>query len=140
MLNLKLFRGSNARGATLIEVMIAVLIFLVGMEALLAVSTQSMSANKRAEYVYTASTLAKNHLERLKSSSFSSLATAAETDTVINADGDVDAAGAFRRTTTVTTNYNANSNLTQVTVAVRYTMQGAQAAQPMSVSHVFYNE
>ena len=130
----------NQRGASLIEVMIAVGMFLIGMEALLAVATQSIAHAKRAEYVYTASSLAKNHIERLRAYSFSALASAAETDTVIDADGDADPAGQFERTTTVTTNYTGDPDLTQLTVSVKFSMQGVLSAQAMSASCVMFNE
>lgn len=128
------------RGATLIEMMIAVGVFLIGMEALLAVATQSILHAKRAEYVYKASTLAKNHLERLRAYSYSSLANAEETDTIIDADGDPDPTGEFSRSTDVTTNYNGDADLTEVTVSVSYSIRGVQSAQPMSVTCVIFNE
>ncbi len=130
----------SQRGASLIEVLIAVGIFLIGMEALLAVATQSITHAKRAEYVYTASSLAKNHLERLRAYSFSALSSAAETDTLIDADGDSDPLGQFARTTTVTSNYGGDADLAQVTVSVYYTMRGVQSAQAMTVSCVIYDE
>ncbi|HTL70519.1 MAG TPA: prepilin-type N-terminal cleavage/methylation domain-containing protein [Candidatus Eisenbacteria bacterium] len=135
-----LLRGKRrTRGSTLIEVMISVAIFLLGMQSLLSVSIASIMQAKRAEYVYKASGLAKNHMERLRAYSFAALSSAAETSTVINSDGDPDTTGSFIRTTTVTTNYNSNSNLTQVTVQVWFLMKGVQSPQPMTLSCVMYN-
>ena len=129
----------NRKGASLIEVMISVAIFVLSMQSLLAVTLASMTQAKRAEYVHIASGLAKNHMERLRAYSFSALANAAETSTLINTDGDPDDDGTFIRTTTVTTSYNSNANLTQVTVQVWFVLKGVQSGQPMSVTSVMYN-
>ncbi|MBI3252142.1 MAG: prepilin-type N-terminal cleavage/methylation domain-containing protein [Candidatus Omnitrophica bacterium] len=132
-------RTSANRGVTLVEVMIAVFIFLIGMAGLLDVTIQCSTMGKRAEYAYTAYNLAKNHLERLKTYDFASLASAAETGTAINADGDPDASGSFTRSTTITTSYSNNANLTMAVVSVSYTMRGVQSATAMQVRYLFYN-
>lgn len=128
----------NQKGVTLIELMMAVGLFLIGMQALLSINAQGIVEAKRAEYVYTAYNLAKNHLERLKAGAFTDLATANETSTQINADGDPDASGQFYRTTAAAI-YNGNANLMQVTVSVYYTLKGVQSARPMQISDVIYN-
>lgn len=127
------------KGATLIEVMIAVFIFLIGMASLLSVLTQSMKAGKRAEHVYAAYSLAKNHMERLKSMDFASLATAAETNLAINAEGSPDPSGLYIRSTSVSTGYTGNTNLTVVVVSVDYLMNGVQSAAPAQIHSVIYN-
>ena len=127
------------RGATLIEIMIAVAVFSIAMVGLLDVTAQCVTMGKRAEFAYTAYNLAKNHIERLKALDFASLASAAETGMVINADGDPDTSGLFARSTAVTTSYSNNANLTLVIVSVTYTMKGIQSAAPMQVRYLFYN-
>ena len=129
----------NHKGATLLEISICMSLFLIGMQSLLTVTTQCMVYSKRAEYVYTAYNLAKNHMERLKAVNFSSLATAAETSTTINTDGDPDENGRFIRSTTVTSNYTGDANLVQITVSVYYVMKNVQSSKPMQISCVIYN-
>ncbi|MBI4432385.1 MAG: prepilin-type N-terminal cleavage/methylation domain-containing protein [Candidatus Omnitrophica bacterium] len=128
----------SQRGATLIEVMIAVFIFLIGMASLLSVLIQSMQAGKRAEHIYTAYNLAKNHMERLKSMDYNSLGSAAESAVLIDGEGNPDANGLYSRSTTVTTSYSGNANLTLVAVSVQYTMQGVQGAASQ-IQNVIYN-
>lgn len=130
----------NNKGATILEVMGAVLIFMIGMEALLAVYVQSMQVGKKADYTYTAYNLAKNHMERLKTLNYALLASVAETSTAINNDGDPDPNGPFIRTTTIASNYGGNALLTQITVEVSYIFLGAQSASPMQLSTIILNQ
>ena len=130
---------TNQRGATLIEVMIAVFLFVIGMQGLLVVATQGMTMSKRVEYDYTAYNLAKNHIERLRLYSFAALANAADTGTLLNTSGDPDPAGPFTRTTTVVANYGGDTNLTQATVTVTYTLRGLQNSSQCQLSYVFFN-
>lgn len=132
-------RNINKAGTTLIEVVIAVFLFVIGMEALLVVSTQGMTMNKRVEYAYTAYNLSKNHLERLRLYSFDALSTAGETETLLNANGDPDLAGPFTRTTTIATGFEGNANLTQATVTVAYVLRGVQNSSQCQLSYVFFN-
>ncbi len=126
----------NSNGATLIEVMISVGIFIMVLGSLLNVAVQSMRMGKRSEYVYTAFNLARNHIERLKAYDFASLSSASETSTAIDADGAPDESGLFTRSTTV----SASGNIATVTVSVSYTMSGVQSAAPMQMSCIIYNE
>ena len=126
-------------GATLIEVLVAVLIFMIGLEALMGVILQNTNMGKRAEYAYTAYTLAKNHIERLRVSDFASLATATETSTRVNADGDPDSAGQYLRSTAVAQSYASNTDLTRLTVSVSWIRQGVQSPAAMQVDTVIYN-
>ena len=130
----------NNRGATLVEVMMAILIFMVGIEALLAVYTKSMQVAKRADQAYTAYNLAKNHLERLRALNYALLPSAVETSTAINNDGDPDPSGSFLRTTVVTSSYGGNALLTQVTVQVNYVFRGTQSASPMALTTIILNQ
>ncbi len=129
----------NPKGATLIETLGSVLIFMIGIEALLAVYFQSVNMGKRSEYAYTAYNLARNHIERLKVGTFSDIASAVESNELINSDGDPDPSGQYLRTTTVATNYSGNANLTQVTVSISWLNRGVQSPGSMQVSSVIYN-
>lgn len=126
-------------GFTLLEVMVAVSVFGIAIGSLLTVYTQAATVSKRSDYAYTSYNLAKNHIERLRASAFSSLSLAVETDTRLNRDGDPDETGQYLRSTTVTPNYANNANLTQVDVNVYYEFKKVKSPQPMSLSTVIYN-
>ena len=126
-------------GFTILELIVAVSIFGIGISSLLAVYTQSVTVSKRSDYAYTAYNLAKNHIERLRVSAFSSLSLALETDTRVNRDGEPDEAGEYLRSTSVMTNYGSDANLTRVDVNVRSEFKKVKSPQPMSLSTVIYN-
>ena len=128
----------NKNGVTLIEVMGSVLVFSIGIAALMAVYWQAGTSSRRADNAYTAYNLAKNRLEGLKSVSFSDLSSAAESTIVVNKDGVADASGTFTRSTTVTTNYTGDPSLTQVTVSVSYAISGVQSTAPVQMTTVYF--
>lgn len=132
-------KTAKKRGFTLLEVIVAISVFGVAISSLLAVYTQAAKVSKRSDYAYTAYNLAKNHIERLRASAFSSLSLAAETDTRINRDGEPDEAGEYLRSTSVSTSYSGNANLTRVDVNVYYEFKKVRSPQPMSLSTVIYN-
>lgn len=128
------------KGVTLIELLVAISVFMIGLLALLGIFTQSGSVGQRAQYSYTAYNLAKNHLERLRAMDFALLAGAAEPDGVrVNAQGVPDAAGAFLRTTDVATAYHGRADLTRVMVSVQYTFRGVQNTSPVTASTVIFD-
>lgn len=131
---------NSGKGATLVEVLWAILMFTLGIEALLAVYVQSAQIGKKADSVYIAYNLAKNHIERLKELNYALLPSAAETSTVVNSDGDPDPGGLFIRTTTVTPNYNGSALLTQVTIQVNYALKGVTSANPTEITTVIVNQ
>lgn len=131
-------RLSNARGSTLIEVMGTVMIFMIGISALLGVFYASGTMAKRAQYAYTAFNIAKNHTEDLRAYSFSDLAVANETLSVVDQNGVSDPGGEYLRTTAVTTNYNLDSNLTQIDVQVWYVIRGIRSQSPMQLTTVIF--
>ena len=55
----------NSKGITLVETLGSILIFMIGIAALLDVFFSSVGMAQRAEHAYTAYNLAKNHLEEL---------------------------------------------------------------------------
>lgn len=129
----------NEKGITLVEIMAAILLFLLGIAALLGVITQSGQSAKKAGLTYKAHNLAKSHLETLRSASFNDLSSATETATVINEQGVADQDGGFIRNTTVTTNYTGDAGLTYVKVSVNYAYRGVQNPSPMEASTVIYS-
>ena len=125
-------------GATLVEVIGTVLVFMIGISALLGVFYASVGMAKRAEYAYTAYNIAKNHVEDLKAFSFTDLAVANETASVVDQNGVADSDGEYIRTTTITSNYSGDAALTQVDVQVWYILSGVQSASPMQLTTVIF--
>ncbi len=128
----------DKRGMTLVETMVAILVFGILLGGMISIIVTSITAGKRAEHSYTAYNLAKNHIETLKSMPFSNLANAAETDTYIDASGTADDEGDYKRTTTVTASYTGDANLVQVQVQVDYRIKGAFAGKPTTLTSVVF--
>ena len=129
---------NNFKGSTLAETMVAIVLFGIVLVGILDVCAQNMLMGKRSDLAFNAYSLAKNHLETLKSLSFSSLSSAVETDTIVDATGVSDSDGTFKRNTTVTTNYTSDANLVQVSVTVDYQVKGQYVNKPASLSTVVY--
>lgn len=123
---------------TLVETMVAILLFGVALVGMLDVCAQSMLMGKRSELSYSAYNLAKNRLETLKNTSFGSLSSAVETDTILDSNGVPDTNGGFKRNTSVTTNYNSDSHLARVTVTVDYKVKNVFANKPASLDTVIF--
>ena len=132
-------RTINDRGVTLVEIMVAILLFLLGIAALLGVITQSVQSAKKAGFTYKAHNLAKSRLETLKSDSFGNLLLWNETATVIDEQGVPTLSGSFVRNTTVAANYTGDSGLAYVKVSVNYIYRGQQSPAPMEASTVIYS-
>lgn len=125
-------------GMTLVETMVAILVFGLLLGGMMNITVASITSGKRAEYAYNAYNLAKNHIETLKALPFSSLSSAAETDTYLDNTGVPDDDGNFKRTTTVTTSYTGDANLVQVQVQVDYRIKGVFANKPTTLTSVIF--
>src|SRR3989338_4579964 len=119
----------NAKGATIVELMVSVCVFAIGMQSLLYVISTSSVMAKRGEYAYVAHNIAKNRIERLRTMGFPTLSLAQETSTAVNQDGDPDEEGLFTRSTIVE---SLTSDSSSVTVNVFYRMKNVESAEPMS--------
>ncbi len=107
---------ASRAGFTLIEVLVAVSIFAVGMLGLAAGAISIMRANKTAEFHTMATTLVQEKLEQLKSTSVafvSSCTTNCET-------APTDLGVTFTRTWDVVLN-QPQSGLKQITVTIQWT-------------------
>ena len=133
---IKLYKSE--KGLSLVENMMAVGLFLIGISAIMSVQVQGMGAGKRAAYAYTAYNIAKNHIENLKAFSFSDVTSANEASTYVDDNGTPDPDGKFRRSTVVTTSYSGDANLTQVAVSVSYVIKQT-TSNPMQLTAVLYN-
>lgn len=126
------------KGATLVEVLGAVLVFMIGIAALLGVFYSSVAMADRAQYSYTAYNIAKNRLESLRAFNFADLSVANETASLVDENGVADPDGKYSRMTTVTTSYNGDPSLTQIDVKVWYIRRGIQSPAPVQVTTVIY--
>jgi len=129
---------NNKHGLTLVETMVAILVFGIVLVGMLEVSSKSMLMGKRSNLSYTAYNLAKNHLETLKASSFASLSSADETDTLLDPAGVPDPEGQYKRNTSVATNYTGDTDLVSVTVTVDYEVKGTFSGNPVTLSTVIF--
>ena len=136
MLNCK---RPNQTGVTLVEVMISVLVFVIGITAMLDVCTQGVLMSRKADAAYTAYNLAKNRIETLKAVAFSELASAEETSTLLDEAGVPDLKGSFTRGTAITPSYLGNPDLTEVDVTVYYKVRGQQSSNPMRMTTLIYD-
>lgn len=128
----------NNHGLTLVETMMAILLFGIALVGMLDVCAQSILTGRRSDFSYMAHNLAKSRLETLKTMSFGSLGSAAETDTILDSNGVPDIDGTFKRNTSVTTGYNGDNQLAQVTVTVDYKVKNAFAGKPVSLHTVVF--
>jgi len=87
----------NERGFTLIEVLIALLVLMVGMAGILSIQLQSMKATSFSRHATEASSLAEDKVEDLRTVPLNSPRFANGTETV-DARGVVDPAGFYTRT------------------------------------------
>ena len=128
----------NNHGMSLVETMMAILLFGIVLVGLLEVCAKSMLMAKRSDFSYKAYNLAKNRLETLKTISFGNLSASAETDTVLDADGVPDTDGIFKRNTTVSTSYNGDTHLTSVLVTVDYKINNSFVNKPITLQTVIF--
>lgn len=70
---------ANCNGFTLIEVMIAVLVLVVGLLGVAGVATTVINANTLGKEITTATTLAQDKLEELKGTAYSNIASGSDT-------------------------------------------------------------
>ena len=132
---MKIF-SSDAKGISLVEVLVAVALLMIATLAIIAAVVQSVTLTETADKIYTSSILAQKRIDLLKNFVFSDLpGNAPETDTVIdvNADGTTD----FMRTTTITEDFDGYSNLLQVKVSVDRVEDGSKSGHPVIMETVF---
>ncbi|MFO7870732.1 MAG: prepilin-type N-terminal cleavage/methylation domain-containing protein [Kiritimatiellia bacterium] len=107
--------GKRSSGMTLVEVMIAVVLFGICIAGIAGVVVVAQQTNDRARSHYIAVNIAKNRLERGRTFGFDQLSLLAEDKTVVDTNGNPDNDGNYRRTTTLAA---VKPNLIEVTVEV----------------------
>ncbi|NQT93987.1 MAG: prepilin-type N-terminal cleavage/methylation domain-containing protein [Lentisphaerae bacterium] len=103
------------RGMSLVETMVALVVFGICIGGICALVVHSKGTSDLARDHYTAVNLAKNRIERAKEFGFDDLYSFLESDVVIDRSGNPSDGGRFRRTTLILT---AEENVSEVVVTV----------------------
>ena len=113
------------QGFTLIETIVAILIFGIASVGFTYAYMSCLRVQVNSEHHYAANNLARNRISRALTLGYDSMWVLGETDTRVNADGEPDTSGDYLRTTTVTA-WGTNANEVVVTVdwpSIRYGTQ-----------------
>jgi len=110
----------QTRGFTIVEVMIAIAIFSVGILAAATMQVSAIRGNQTGNEITQATFLAQDMLEQLKNSSdISTVADGNDVDGIYNRSWTLTAAGGFAQTATVSvswTNRGRNHNVALTTI------------------------
>lgn len=106
---------SRREGFTLVEAMIAILVFGICITGLCRLLIVTKETSDRARDHYVAVNIAKNRIEHARSFEFDQLSSFVENNTVVEDSGNPDSSGGFRRTTTVS---NVSTGLVEIVVRV----------------------
>jgi len=108
--------SKSEQGFTLIEVLVALFIVVVGILGMIAVTATVMSGNSLAKRMTTASTLAQYKVEELKTTDYDSLASSSSPETVD---------GLYSRSWTVSAADTPAAGMKTIAVTVSFSWQGA---------------
>ena len=111
----------DRRGFTLIEVLIALTIFSIGVLAVATLQVTAIHGNALGNEFSQAVSLAREQMEELKSTDLDALVTGTTNDPNNPIDGTGAAGGIFSRSWTVAAN---TTHSRQVTVTVKWTQRG----------------
>jgi len=106
-------RLANSRGFTLVEVMIAIAILVIGLLGVAGVATTVINGNALGKEITTATTLAQDKMEELKGTAYASLTSNSDTQESI-----------YTRTWTVTADSPA-AGMKTIDVVVTFSWKGA---------------
>jgi len=106
-------RIADSSGFTLIEVMIAILVIVVGLLGVAGVATTVINGNTLAKEMTTATTLAQDKIEDLKSTAYGSISSGSDTQQSI-----------YTRTWTVTSD-SPVAGMKTIAVSVAFPWKGA---------------
>ena len=104
---------ANPRGFTLIEVMIALFVLMVGLLGAAGVATTIINGNTLGKEITTATTLAQDKMEELKGTAYASITSGADTQESI-----------YTRTWTITSDSPA-AGMKAIEVVVTFPWRGA---------------
>lgn len=112
-------RGAKRKqaGFTLVEVIIASVIFFGIAGAFIAAYLSAMRTHAVASDFYKATCIARNRIQRARTLDYDSLSLLSEVDASVDEDGNVDQGGKFRRTTLVS---SVSPACTRIEIKVRF--------------------
>jgi type IV pilus modification protein PilV len=105
-------RITDSDGFTLIEVLIAIIVLVIGLLGVVGVATTVISGNTLARELTTATTLAQDKIEELKSADYATITTGDDTQESI-----------YTRTWTVTAD-SPVAGMKTISVAVSFSWKG----------------
>ena len=108
------------QGFTLVEVMVASVIFVIFCVFFLNAMIVSIKSHRLAGDYYQAMTIARNRIQRAKIFDYSTLPLLGETNRTVDGHGNISSTGLYQRTTLVAAYTNGTPNLMKVTVQVYY--------------------
>jgi len=120
----------SCKGMTLVEVMIASIIFLIISTAFAAAILAALRTAYMASDYYTATCIARNRIQRAKSMDFDSIPLLAETNTLVDAQGTISVTGRYERTTLVS---NAAPWTYSVKVSVAFPLRMGFSSEPVEI-------
>lgn len=130
-------KNENRSGFTIVEMVVAALIFMIFCAGFYATYIMSMRSQKMADNYYHAILIARNRVQLARAWDFYSLQGMVESNVIIDANGEPPSSGEgglYRRTTLVSTN-TGSTNLLTVTVQVNYPLpKGGLSTQPVEVA------
>lgn len=120
---------------SLTEVLVAMALIALCIGGIISLLVQGVGMAKSVDYMYAATSLAKNRIERIreirKDLGYAALPESAEDDVLIDRNGVSDPDGDFRRATII--DPNDSSGLTRITVSVSYKIKGVFTGQPVEL-------
>ena len=126
-----LHAGQAVGGFTIIEVVVASLILVLGITAIFTAMTTAIRSQYMANNFYHATCIARNRVQRGLALPFESLPVLQEDKRPVDQDGNVNVSGPFERTTTLT---KLTDNCYKIHVDVYYPIgSGRMSAEPVTV-------
>lgn len=123
------------KGFTLVEVMVASIIFVIFCVFFLNSAIASMRSQQLACDYYKAMTIARNRIQRAKTFDYSSIPLISENNLTVDGNGNFSPSGIYQRTTVVAAYTNGTPNLYQITVQVYYPgARRTMSAKPVEIS------
>lgn len=112
-------RRAAQRGFTMIELLVALTVMLIGLSGVLSVQLVSSQASSYSRHAGEAAVLAEAKMEEMRTTSIANLVAGSDT---VDAQGNAAANGIFTRSWTI----SWNSNVATVTLTVSWLEQGSE--------------